>query len=62
MPGVPDGHIPKGTKIRPYDVIRPGPHPPPRPDHAPHVPFLAPRAPEREEVFRNVLQTFYSQR
>ena len=42
MPGVPDGHVPKETVIRPQDVIRPGPQLPPQPYHDPRPPVTTP--------------------
>ena len=42
MPGVLDGYIPKYTTIRPLGVICKEPYLPPRPDHAPLPPVLAP--------------------
>ena len=39
LPWVPDIHVPEETTVRLQDVVRPGPHLPHNPNHAPH-PFV----------------------
>ena len=59
---VPGGHIPEETVVRPQDVVHPGPHLPPQPDHTPHTNLLCPGPSERKKVLQNVFDYHRFQR
>ena len=54
VPGVPDGDITEETVVRPYDLIRPGPHLLSLPLHSPRPPFPAPPFLPRQKVPHHV--------
>ena len=54
MPGFLYGHVPEETIIYTHDVVCPGLHLPPQPEHAPRPLVLAPWAPSRDEVGRHI--------
>ena len=55
-PWVRYSHVPEETTIFPQDVVHPGPHLSPQPDHTPRPPVVVPGDSLQEEVDQHVLQ------